>query len=99
MTYSRRIRLSPMWVALALALAIVLLAFAAVPAFAHVHGITPLNDCGQANANAGGNGTNGTPADDANGGPIAGLIPRDTGNAPLTDEDGGFGATDGNCPE
>jgi len=34
MTYSRRIRLSPIWVAIALALAIVLLAFAVVPAFA-----------------------------------------------------------------
>lgn len=70
----------------------------AAPAFAHVHGVTPLIDCGQANANAGANGTNGTPADDANGGPIAGLIPRDTGTAPLTAGDGGFGATDGHCP-
>ena len=98
MTYSRRIRLSPMWVALALALAIVLLAFAAVPAFAHVHGVTPLLDCGQANSNAGGNGTNGTPADIANGGPIDGLIPRDTGNGSIDSGEGGFGATDGHCP-
>ena len=98
MTYSRRIRLSPMWVAIALALAIVLLAFAAVPAFAHVHGVTPLLDCAQANSNAGGNGTNDTPAADANGGPIKGLIPRDTGNAPIDGGDGGFGATDGHCP-
>ncbi len=67
-------------------------------AFGHVHGVTPLLDCGQANANAGGNGTNGTPADDANGGPIAGLIPRDTGNAPLTFGDGGRDATGGHCP-
>jgi len=80
-------------------LAALILAFAAVPAFAHVHGVTPLSDCGQANANAGGNGTNGTPADDDNGGPIAGLIPRDTGNAPLTGGDGGRDATNGNCPE
>ncbi|MCH8875589.1 MAG: hypothetical protein IIA89_02050 [Chloroflexi bacterium] len=90
MTYSRRIRLSPMWVALALALAIVLLAFAAVPAFAHVHGITPLNDCGQANDNAGGNA--------AQGDPIGGLIPRDVGEAPLEPGDGGSGATDSHCP-
>ena len=51
-------------------------------ASAHVHGITPLNDV-PANENAGGNGTNGTPADDGEGGPIKGLIPRDTGNAPF----------------
>ena len=67
-------------------------------ASAHVHGITPLIDCGTANANAGGNGTDGTPADDANGGPIAGLIPRDTGSAPLTGGDGGRDATAGHCP-
>ena len=71
---------------------------AAAPAFAHVHGVTPLIDCGQANANAGGNGTNGTPADDANEGPIVGLIPRDTGNGSLTVGDGGFRATSGHCP-
>jgi hypothetical protein len=54
-------------------------------ALGHVHGITPLNCAGLTteNANAGGNGTNGTPADDANGGPIAGVIPVTTGNAPL----------------
>ena len=68
------------------------------PAFAHVHGVTPLNDCGQADASAGGNGTNGTPADDANDGPITGLIPRDTGEGSIGFGDGGFGATDGNCP-
>ena len=63
-------------------------------ASAHVHGITALGD-GEfpANGNAGGNGTNGTPADDANDGPIIGLIPRDTGNSPLTGGDGGDGAT------
>ena len=60
-------------------------------ASAHVHGITPLNVV-PANGNAGGNGTNGTPADDANGGPITGLIPRDTGNSPLTVGDGGKNA-------
>ena len=64
------------------------------PASAHVHGITPLNDCGIANANAGGNGTNGTPADDANGGPISGLIP-----SPLSGGDGGKGVTDCTPPD
>ena len=83
---------------LALIVVALLVVSFAPTAFGHVHGITPLNDCGVANANAGGLGTNGTPADDANGGPIAGLIPRDTGNSPLTGGDGGFGATDGHCP-
>jgi len=77
---------------------VMLLMATVVPAFAHVHGVTPLNDCGKANANAGGNGTNGTPADDANGGPIKGLIPRDTGSGSITGGGGGAGATDGNCP-
>lgn len=73
-----------------LVLLVAVLVLAAAPiASAHVHGITPLG-CGIGSANDGGNGTNGTPADDANGGPIAGLIPRDTGNAPLTVGDGGF---------
>ena len=81
-------------------LAVVMLAGVAMPAtaFAHVHGVTPLLDCSVDNANSGARATNGTPADDANGGPIGGLIPRDTGQAPLTGGDGGFGATDGNCP-
>lgn len=57
--------------------------------FAHVHGITPLSQCTVDNPNSGGLGTDGTPADDANGGPIVGLIPRDTGNAPLAPGDGG----------
>ena len=70
-------------------------------AFGHVHGVTPLLnlDCtGVDNSVTGGNATNGTPADAANGGPIKGLIPRDTGNAPLTGGDGGSGATNGHCP-
>ena len=83
---------------LALIVVALLVVSFAPAAFGHVHGVTPLLDCGVANANAGGNGTNGTPADDANGGPIAGLIPRDTGNSPLEFGDGGFGATDGHCP-
>lgn len=81
------------------AVALALSLGAATPAFAHVHAITPLLDCGQANDNAGGNGTNGTPADDANGGPIVGVIPINTGNSPLLPFEGGFGATDGNCPD
>jgi hypothetical protein len=58
------------------------------PAFGHVHGITPLRCVGVADDGA--NRTNATPAAAANGGPIVGLIPRDTGNAPLTVGDGGF---------
>ena len=41
--------------------------------------------------NAGGNGTNGTPADDATGDPVKGLIPRGTGNSLPTFGDGGLG--------
>ena len=52
-------------------------------ALGHVHGITPLGCVTTDNPMAGANGTNGTPADDDNGGPIAGLIPRDLGNAPV----------------
>jgi len=66
---------------LVLAMVLSLLGLVAAPAMAHVHGITPLSGCTVDNANAGGLGTDGTPADDANGGPITGLIPRDTGNA------------------
>ena len=63
-------------------------------AFGHVHGITPLLelDCKVDNSTTGGNATNGGPADDANGGPISGLIPSGTGNASLGFGDGGFGA-------
>jgi hypothetical protein len=60
----------------------------AVPAPAHVHGITPLRCVGAADDGA--NRTDTTPASRANGGPITGLIPRDVGNAPLTVGDGGF---------
>ena len=67
-------------------------------ASAHVHGVTPLSQCTVDNPNSGGNGTNGTPADDANGGPIAGVIPITVGNSPLSVGDGGFGATAGHCP-
>jgi hypothetical protein len=78
------------------ALAALLLALASFgSALGHVHGITPLNadacDAPPANANAGGNGTNGTPADDANDGPIAGVIPFGTGNAEAGNLDNGEG--------
>ena len=71
---------------------------AAPAASAHVHGITPLlcsgsvgASTGIGNANSGANGTNGTSADDATGGPIKGLIPAFTGKADLTPMvDGGF---------
>lgn len=86
-------------VALAAAL-VASLAFGAAPALGHVHGITPLLglSCNVDNSVTGANATNDTPAAAANGGPITGLIPRDTGNAPLTSGDGGFGATTANCP-
>ncbi len=70
-------------------------------AFGHVHGITPLLNLsctGVDNAVTGGNATNGTPADDANGGPITGLIPNGTGNAPLAGGDGGRTAPVAACP-
>ena len=82
-------------------LAVMMLAGVALPATAsaHVHGVTPLLGltCHVDLGTGGANSTDGTPADDANGGPITGLIPRDTGNAPLTGGDGGFGATTANC--
>jgi hypothetical protein len=81
-------------------LAGLLLAIASVgSALGHVHGITPLNCPGVTteNANAGGNGTNGTPADDANGGPIAGIIPTTTGSAPFTPGPGVAGTHAANC--
>lgn len=69
------------------------------PAFAHVHGITPLLglNCVVDNTVTGANQTNSTPAAATNGGPILGLIARDVGNAPLGFGDGGFGATTGPC--
>lgn len=62
----------------------------ATAASAHVHGITPLLRCGSDLDGA--DRTETTPAAAANGGPITGLIPRDVGNAPLTEGDGGFNA-------
>jgi len=82
------------------ALVITAAALSVAPAFAHVHGITPLIDCNVDSANSGAVQTDSTPAAEANGGPITtgGLIPRDVGNAPLTVGDGGFGAATGHCP-
>lgn len=83
-------------------LAALVLAIASVgSALGHVHGITPLNSlCALTteNANAGGNGTNGTPADDANGGPIAGIIPTTTGNASFVPGPGVAGRHSALCP-
>ncbi len=82
-------------------LSLVLLAGVAMPstASAHVHGITPLLGlgCHVDFAIAGGNATDGTPAAAANGGPIVGLIPRDTRNAPVGPGTRGFGKTTANC--
>ena len=65
-------------------LAALVLALASLgSALGHAHGITPLSCLTTDNANSGGNGTNGTAADDANGGPITGVIPINVGNAPL----------------
>jgi hypothetical protein len=71
------------------AAAAVVATVAVPPASAHVHGITPLltlaNECGVTSVAD-------TGANRAQGEPIAGLIPRDVGQAPLTVGDGGFGA-------
>jgi hypothetical protein len=64
----------------ALALALVSLG----SALGHVHGVTPLLCLATDNPMSGATGTNGTPADDATGGPITGQIPINLGNAPLT---------------
>lgn len=66
--------------------------FAAAPASAHVHGITPLLRCGGDPAVTGANRTDTTPASATNGGPISGLIPSTVGEASLAFGDGGFDA-------
>jgi len=71
----------------------------AQPASAHVHAVTPLNDCSVDDAeNSGGRIILETPAASENGGPIqSGPIPVNTGNAAF--ESGGGGAiADPNCP-
>ena len=57
-------------------------------ATAHVHGVTPLRCVGIEEDGA--ERTDTTPAAAGNGGPIAGLIPRDVGRSPLEIGDGGF---------
>lgn len=72
-------------------------------AFAQVHGVTPLNcpagggDSVPNNANAGGQATQGTPADDAEGGPITAPIPINTGNAPFASNSGDAGQHSSHC--
>ncbi len=88
-------------IVLIMMLAALLVLMVAPAASAHVHGVTPLLNLactGVDNSVTGGNATNGGPADDANGGPITGLIPRDTGKAPLTGGDGGRTAPVAACP-
>ena len=66
---------------------------------AHVHAVTPLNDCSVDNLeHSGGRAILGTPAASEDGGPIQpGPIPVNTGNAAF--ESGGGGAiADPNCP-
>ena len=68
-------------------------------ASAHVHGVTPLNECSVDDAeHSGGRIILDTPAASENGGPIQpGPIPLNTGNAAF--ESGGGGAiADPNCP-
>lgn len=77
-----------------LAVTVIPLSIGVGSAQAHVHGITPLFQlsCVVDNRVTGANQTDNTPASAANGGPIAGLIPRGVGSAPLTVGDGGFAA-------
>jgi hypothetical protein len=60
----------------------------ATAASAHVHGITPLDECSVVPDNAGANQTDSTAAD----GVINGLIPSTVGQAPLSCGDGGDSA-------
>jgi hypothetical protein len=77
---------------LAVSLSVLVALVATTAASAHVHGITPLltlaGDCGVTSVSN-------TGANRAQGDPIAGLIPRDVGNAPLDVGDGGFSAPAG----
>lgn len=66
---------------------------------AHVHAVTPLNDCSVDNEeHSGARQVLDTPAASENGGPIQpGPIPVNTGNAAF-DAGGGGGIADPNCP-
>ncbi len=68
-------------------------------ASAHVHAVTPLNDCSVDNLeHSGGRTILDTPAASENGGPIQpGPIPVNTGNAPFG-PGGGGAIADPNCP-
>jgi hypothetical protein len=67
---------------------------------AHVHAVTPLNDCSVDNAeHSGGRAILDTPAESENGGPIqSGPIPLNTGNAAFDPETGGGNHADPRCP-
>jgi hypothetical protein len=69
-------------------------------ASAHVHAVTPLNDCSVDNAeNSGGRAILDTPADSDSGGPIVpGPIPINTGNGAFDPDTGGGNHADPNCP-
>ena len=68
-------------------------------ASAHVHAVTPLNECSVDNAeHSGGRAILDTPAAAENGGPIQpGPIPVNTGNAPFG-SGGGGAIADPHCP-
>ena len=95
-----------MW-ALRLVLPSALLLALLVPVFAgaslasaHVHAVTPLNDCSVDNSeHSGGRTILDTPAAAENGGPIQpGPIPLKTGNAAFDPETGGGNHADPRCP-
>ena len=67
---------------------------------AHVHAVTPLNDCSVDNPeNSGGRAILDTPADSDSGGPIVpGPIPVNTGNAAFDPDTGAGNHADPNCP-
>ena len=67
---------------------------------AHVHAVTPLNDCSVDNPeHSGGRAILDTPADSENGGPIQpGPIPLNTGNAAFDPETGGGNHGYPKCP-
>ncbi len=70
------------------------------PASAHVHAVTPLNDCSVDDADhSGGRSILDTPAAVENGGPIQrGPIPLNTGNASFDPQTGGGNHADPHCP-
>jgi hypothetical protein len=72
----------------------------AQPASAHVHAVTPLNECSVDNAeHSGGRAILDTPATAENGGPIQpGPIPINTGNAAFDPETGGGNQGSPLCP-